>query len=106
MALDFKAALTRAFNFMLGPSIYGDTLIYNGKSYSCIAPPIEQTKKMTNAAYDENLPATFQMLATDLDTAGIAVRATISHNSRAFEVFAIVRDNRDGSVELRTYLKQ
>jgi len=91
---------------MLGPSIYGDTLLFNGKSYPCIATPIEQTKKMTNAAYDENLPATFQMLATDLDSAGIAVRSTISHNSRAFEVFTISRDNRDGSATLTTYLKQ
>jgi hypothetical protein len=106
MALDFKAASLRAFNAMLDSSMYGDTLLFNGKSYACIAPPIEQIKKMTNAAYDENLPATFQMLATDLDSAGISVRSTISHNSRAFEVFAISRDNRDGSVELRTYLKQ
>ena len=106
MPLDYKTTMALAFDAMLDPSMYGDTLIYNGKSYACIAQPIEQTKKMTGAAYDENMPATFQMLGTDLDAAGITVRATISHNSKAFEVFAIVRDNRDGSVELRAYLKQ
>jgi len=106
MALDFKAASLRAFNAMLDSSMYGDTLTFNGKSYPCIAPPIELIKRMTNASYDEQMPATFQILETDFTASKITTRSVIAHDERAFEVFAISRDNRDGSVELRTYIKQ
>jgi hypothetical protein len=106
MALDFKAASLRAFNAMLGSSMYGDTLTFNGKSYSCIAPPIEYTKRMANANYEEQMPATFQMLATDFTASEIELKSVFAHNDSAFQVIAITRDNRDGSVELRANLKQ
>jgi len=106
MALDYKATMTRAFNAMLDSSMYGDTLTFNGKSYSCIAPPIEYTKRMTNANYEEQMPATFQMLATDFTASEIELKSVFAHNDSAFQVIAITRDNRDGSVELRANLKQ
>jgi len=106
MALDYKAIMTRAFNSMLDSSMYGDTLSFNGKSYSCIAPPIEYTKRMATANYEEQMPATFQMLATDFTASEIELKSVFAHNDSAFQVIAITRDNRDGSVELRANLKQ
>lgn len=106
MPLDFKATMLRAFNTMLDSYMFGDSLSYSGKAYSCIAPPIEQTKRMTNSSYEEQIPALFQIRKTDLDASGITTRATIAHDSKAFEVFAISTDNRTGIATLRTYLKQ
>jgi hypothetical protein len=106
MPLDYKTTMTLAFSAMLDSSMYGDTLSFNGKSYSCIAPPIEYTKRMASANYEEQMPATFQMLATDFTASEIAIKSVFAHNDSAFQVIAITRDNRDGSVELRANLKQ
>ena len=104
MALDFKAARLREFTALI--ALYGTTLTFNGKSYSCICPPKEQAKKMTNASYEEQTPITFQMLATDFTEAGITTRSTVAHLGKNYEVYSVVSDDKEASVELRTYLKQ
>lgn len=86
--------------------IFPDSITFNKAVYECIAPPIEQLRKMQVANYDENATATFQMRELDRLRAGIIPRSVIEHGELKFEVYSIARDANDSLTALRCYLKQ
>lgn len=104
MALDFRAAMLRAFEKKL--VLWPATIIHAGVSYSVVAYPKEQSKNMTPSSYEERLPSNFQMLDSDFVKSGITTRSTITYQGKTHEVYAISSDPSDPAVELRTYLKQ
>ena len=85
---------------------FPDTLTHSSATYPCIAPPVEQLKKMQANNYDLNATADFQMLESDRAKAGITTRSVISSHNLTFEVYAIAGDPNDTMVRLRCFNKQ
>lgn len=104
MALDFRAAMLRAFQKAL--TQWPATIKFAGKDYSVVSYPKDTSKNMTASSYDERIPCNFHMLATDLESSGIKPRAVISYQDKAHEVFSISSDPNDPAVVLTTYIKQ
>ena len=104
MALDFRAAMLRAFEKKL--ALWPAVITYRGVDYPVVSYPKEQTKNMTASSYEERLPSNFQILDSDFTKAGITTRSVITYQGKQHEVYAISNDPSDPAVELRTYLKQ
>lgn len=104
MALDYRAAMLRAFQKALVQ--WPATITFAGKDYSVVSYPKDTSKNMTASSYDERIPCNFHMLATDLESSGIKPRSVISYQDKAHEVFSISSDPNDPAVILTTYIKQ
>ena len=104
MALDFRAAMLRAFQKAL--TQWPATIKFAGKDYSVVSYPKEQSKNMTPSSYEERIPCNFHMLSTDFEASGISVRSVISYQDKAHEVFSVTSDPNLPFVTLTTYLKQ
>lgn len=96
---------------------FPDTIVCNGTTIECIAPPLEILKKMTAVNYDRNATASFQIRATDCISAKITMRSNVQHATSmldekgdamtlSFEVYAIQPDANDSMVRLVCNLKQ
>ena len=104
MALDFRAAMLRAFQ--KGLAMWPATITFAGKDYSVVSYPKDTSKNITASSYDERIPCNFHMLATDFEASGISVRSVISYQDKAHDVFSVSSDPNDPAVVLTTYLKQ
>lgn len=104
--MSFTTERGEAFEAMLDPLMYGTSLTYLGNPFDCIAPPIEQIKKMQQTGYDMDKPFNFAMRQSDFVTSKIANRVFIQYAGATFEVYGISTDSVDYHVDLTTFYKQ
>lgn len=90
---------------------FPDEIAFNGKTYPCIAPPLELVKRMTENPYEAGATAQFDMREIDRAAAKINCRDSVTYTHPAlgdlvFTVYAIAPDKNISLTQLRCNLKQ
>ena len=78
--------------------IFPDSVIFQGATIACIAPPLQIFKMLNPSTYDGRVTFTFQMLESDRATANIGLRSVIRYVTPYGQAF-----NRDGHLDFEVY---